>query len=64
MNKPAGTQPSTPLLTINETAEIQHVSPRTVRRQIESGELPHYRIRRSIRISPEDLAAFLKRAKR
>jgi len=62
VNKPA--PPNTPLLTINETADIEHVSPRTVRRQIENGDLPHYRIGRTIRISPGDLATFLMRAKR
>lgn len=62
MNRP--TPPTTPLLTINETADIEHVSPRTVRRQIERGELPHYRIGRSIRISPDDLAFYLKRVRK
>ena len=62
MNKPVPVQ--TPLLTINEVAAQENISPRTVRRQIESGELPYYRIRRAIRISPEDLASFLKRSKR
>jgi excisionase family DNA binding protein len=52
------------LLTINEVARREQVSPRTVRRQIESGDLPHFRIGRVIRISLEDLATFLARAKR
>jgi excisionase family DNA binding protein len=52
------------LLTINETARIEHVSPRTVRRQIENGDLACYRIGRAIRVSVEDLHAFLKRARR
>jgi excisionase family DNA binding protein len=54
----------TVLLTVSEAARLEHVSPRTVRRQIESGELPYYRIGRAIRISPEDLTSFLKRLKR
>lgn len=64
MNKPVMSHALTQLLSINETARIEHVSPRTVRRQIESGALRHYRIGRTIRISPEDLASFLKRLKR
>lgn len=62
MNKPVPAK--TPLLTVNEVAAQENVSPRTVRRQIESGALPCYRIGRAIRISPEDLAAFLKMAKK
>jgi excisionase family DNA binding protein len=57
-------KPMTVLLTVNEAARLEHVSPRTVRRQIESGELPYYRIGRAIRISPEDLTSFLKGLKR
>ena len=62
MNKPKR-EAETKLLTINEVAHREHVSPRTVRRQIESGELPYYRIGRAIR-SEEDFADFLRRAKR
>jgi excisionase family DNA binding protein len=58
MNKPVPA--NTPLLTINEVARHENISPRTVRRQIERGELSYYRIGRAIRISPEDLAAYLK----
>ncbi len=64
MNKPVMAHALTQLLTINETARIEHVSPRTVRRQIESGDLRHHRIGRAVRISPEDLASFLNRLKR
>ena len=63
MNKPKR-EAETQLLTINEVARREYVSPRTVRRQIENGELPYYRIGRAIRISEEDFAAFLRRAKR
>jgi excisionase family DNA binding protein len=52
------------LLTIKEVAQRQRVSPRTVRRQIEHGDLPYHRIGRAIRVSVEDLRAFLKRARR
>jgi excisionase family DNA binding protein len=62
MNKP--TPVKTPLLTINEVARQENVSPRTVRRQIARGDLPYYRIGRAIRISPDDLSAYLKRVRR
>jgi excisionase family DNA binding protein len=52
------------LLTITEVAQRQRVSPRTVRRQIENGDLPYYRLGRAIRVSVEDLRGFLKRARR
>lgn len=48
-----------PLLTINETADVLNVSPRTVRREIDSGALPIVRIGRSIRIDPADLDALI-----
>jgi excisionase family DNA binding protein len=51
------------LLTIAEVAHRQRVSPRTVRRQIENGDLPYYRIGRAIRVSMDDLRAFLKKAR-
>jgi excisionase family DNA binding protein len=48
------------LHTIDETAELLNVSPRTVRRLIEAGALRAHRIgRRLVRISDEDIAAFL-----
>jgi excisionase family DNA binding protein len=47
------------LHTIDETAELLNVSPRTVRRLIEAGALRAHRIGRLIRISDEDIAAFL-----
>jgi excisionase family DNA binding protein len=49
----------TRLRTINETAQILNVSARTVRRLIQSGELPAHRIRGLLRISDADIAAFL-----
>ena len=64
MTKPV-TAPALPqLLTIREVAHQQNVSPRTIRRQIENGDLACYRIGRAIRISPEDLSTFLKKLKR
>jgi excisionase family DNA binding protein len=58
----AGTagRPVTKLRTIDETAELLNVSPRTVRRLIESGALPVHRLPgRLVRIADADLAAFL-----
>jgi excisionase family DNA binding protein len=57
----AGTlgRPVTKLLTIDEAAEVLNVSPRTVRRLIESRALPAHRLGRLVRISSPDLAAFL-----
>lgn len=64
MNKAKVGRAHTQLLTINEVARREAVSARTVRRQIENGDLPYYRIGRAIRVSEEDLAAMLKRARR
>jgi excisionase family DNA binding protein len=48
------------LLTVQQVAEICGISPKTVRRWIASGELHVYRLGRQLRVSPSDLAAFLK----
>jgi excisionase family DNA binding protein len=42
-------------MTIGEAATILHVSPRTIRRIIERGELEVVRIGRSIRVRREDI---------
>jgi excisionase family DNA binding protein len=47
------------LWTIDETAEVLNVSPRTVRRLIESGALRAHRLGRLVRISDDDVTAFL-----
>jgi excisionase family DNA binding protein len=47
------------LRTIDETAEVLNVSPRTVRRLIESGALRVHRLGHLVRISDDDIAAFL-----
>ena len=52
-------RPVTQLRTIDETAELFNTSPRTVRRLIESGALSVHRFGRLVRISDDDLAAFL-----
>ena len=49
------------LRTIDEAAEVLNASPRTVRRMIDSGALPVHRFRHLVRISDDDLAAFLAR---
>ena len=49
----------TKLRTISETAEILNVSPRTVRRLIESGDLRAHRIRGLVRVADADIAVFL-----
>ena len=49
-----------PLLTVSEVAEFCRVSPRTVRRWIERGELPAHRLGRQVRVSEKDLKIFLR----
>ena len=49
----------TNLRTIDETAEIFNTSTRTIRRLINSGELPAHRIGRCVRISDQDITVFL-----
>ena len=48
------------LLTVKDVAEMCGVSLKTVRRWIASGELHVYRLGRQLRVSPADLATFLK----
>ncbi len=43
------------LLTVDETSQILNESTKTTRRRIKSGELPHIRNGRLIRILPDDL---------
>ena len=47
------------LLTVNEVAELLQVSSKTVRRWVELQELRTHRLGRQLRVSEEDLAAFL-----
>jgi excisionase family DNA binding protein len=49
----------TKLRTITETAEVLNVSPRTVRRLIESGDLQVYRFGRLVRIADGDIVVLL-----
>jgi excisionase family DNA binding protein len=52
-------RPVTRLRTIDEAAALLNVSPRTVRRLIESGALPVHRFGRLVRIGDEGLAVLL-----
>ena len=56
-------RPTTPcrfrLLMVNEVAELLQVSSKTVRRWIERQELRTHRLGRQLRVTEEDLAAFL-----
>jgi excisionase family DNA binding protein len=52
-------RPVTRLRTIDEAAALLNVSPRTVRRLIESGALPVHRFGRLVRIADADLAVLL-----
>ena len=47
------------LLTVEETAEIQNTSVKTVYRRIRTGELPAYRDGGILRIHPDDLARYI-----
>jgi excisionase family DNA binding protein len=47
-----------PLLTIEQVAALENVSPRTVRRWIACGDLHAIRTGRMIRVCPDDLRAF------
>ena len=52
-------RPLTKFRTIGETADLLNVSTRTVRRFIDSGALPAHRFGRLVRISEDDISAFL-----
>lgn len=55
-------QPAVPKLhLIDEVAAILGVSARTVRRMIARGELVACRLGRSVRVHPDDLAAYIDR---
>ncbi len=50
--------------TVIEVARLLQISSKTVRRRIQCGELHAHRIGGQLRISEEDLAAFLARMRR
>lgn len=53
-----------PLLTYREAAKVLGVTDRTVWTLVDAGVLPAVRFGRSVGIDPEDLRAFIERAKR
>lgn len=58
---------TTPLrsdLTVGEVARILRCSPTQVHRLIRSGELPHYRVGRLVRVRPEWLDEFRRSRRR
>jgi excisionase family DNA binding protein len=51
--------PIAPLMTVAETATALRVSPKTIRRMIARGELPHVRIGRLVRTRAEDILQYI-----
>jgi putative molybdopterin biosynthesis protein len=51
------------VLTLRETAERLRIHPETVRREINRGKLPAYKIGRHLRIEERDLAAYMKNSR-
>lgn len=51
------------LMTADEAGELLRVSGASVRRWVNAGKLPGYRAGANIRVSREDVAAFLRRTK-
>ena len=47
------------MLTVEAVAEALQLSPRTIRRLIDAGQLPAHRIGRAVRVSEADLHAYL-----
>ncbi len=58
-----GTSPLPALYSVTETAKLLKVSPRTVRRWIEKGDLTVYRFGRQIRITDSDLVTFIRQCR-
>ncbi len=55
-----GTSPLPALYPVTEIAKLLKVSPRTVRRWIEKGDLTAHRFGRQIRITDSDLVTFIR----
>lgn len=55
--------PPAPLLTVQTVADVLGVSTRTVRRLVADGDLTPHRVGRSLRVSEEDLRAYLSRCR-
>jgi len=60
---PSSVARSAPLLSVSAVAELLGVSTKTVRRLIGRGELKVHRIGGSVRVSEEDLRAYLARCR-
>jgi excisionase family DNA binding protein len=58
MTKDSKSRPKRPMLTVNQIAEADQVSPKTVRRWLASGKLPYHRLGRLVRICEADHEAF------
>ncbi len=58
-----GTSPLPGLYSVTETAKLLKVSPRTVRRWIEKGDLKMHRFGRQIRITDSDLVTFIRQCR-
>ncbi len=58
-----GTSPLPALYSVTETAKLLKVSPRTVRRWIEKGNLTAHRFGRQIRITDSDLVTFIRQCR-
>ncbi len=56
---PAGSVPRTPFRSVREVADILNCCERTVFRRIREGQLRAHRNGRLVRVSDEDLAAYL-----
>ena len=54
-----GTSPLPTFHSVTETAKLLKVSPKTVRRWIEKGDLTAHRFGRQIRITDSDLVTFI-----
>ena len=52
------------LLTVREVAERLQVCRATVYTLVDRGELPHSRVMNSIRVAPDDLAAFVAKSRK
>lgn len=49
----------TPLMDVTEVAHVLRISTKTVRRRVNDGSLPHHRIGRHLRFTPEDVETYL-----
>ncbi|MGD0255474.1 MAG: helix-turn-helix domain-containing protein [Acidimicrobiales bacterium] len=55
--------PDCPSLDVDDVASRFQVSPKTIRRRVADGSLPHYRIGRLVRFTSEDLRSYIARCR-